>query len=278
MAPLPWDPWGRAPGPHPHGLPSLHRKWGDLEGNREGELVRDTDVRQWKGGGWREERQKEAHGVTPRQLQGDDVSPHLLCAPPPHAACTDALLCLLDGSKPWGPSQETGGEGEVLLASPQAPPPEVTTPVRWCSPHSHLGPQVEVASPLTPCSSPLPLDPRHCPARGPLSRSPLMKLKWACHLLLVRPQLTQGHPGLLTWRGQGLLWRRKALASDVGGLCPLKGHRARWGGAPLGAASCLHLGIPASWVPRVSLDSVAVVPRGRPSTDCRWCLGARPYF
>lgn len=60
-----------------------------------------------------------------RPQEGDR---ELNLSPPP-------AMCLSTGSPhrysalPWGPQQETGSKREVLVASPQAPPPKVTGPL-----------------------------------------------------------------------------------------------------------------------------------------------------
>lgn len=69
-----------------------------------------------------------------------------LCALP-RLPCAPAHRLQGHGTHGWEPLSLRWWQESCWVASPQRPLPEVTVPVTWHSPHSHLGLQVEVAPP-----------------------------------------------------------------------------------------------------------------------------------
>ena len=134
------------------------------------------------------------------------ILPSLPCAPPHPGSprrTHGTRHCLLDGFEPgwgWRPVGAWGQRRVLWVAAPQAPPPEVITPVTWHSarPPQHPGP----VSPPPPDPSADPPAQVHNPWMIQVSMPHAPCRSWLLHR----------SPGLLTSRGkQTQLWRRKGF-------------------------------------------------------------------
>lgn len=135
--------------------------------------MRDTDGETARDKGWpaQGERQEGAREVRRSQERDRELNtsplpcrplctlPHLLWAPPHTGSPKQTRQthhCPLDGFEPWCVCEgclagDVGQRRLVGVTIPQAPSPEVITPVRWRSLHGHLGLRIQVPPP--------PLDP-----------------------------------------------------------------------------------------------------------------------